>query len=96
VQTLTNVAPKQILTVVEHQVPGPSTAPQFTSVSTSPSGAAELSVAGPTNFLYVLEGSTDLANWTKIGVSSNGTGNLSFTDTHVTNYASRFYRVSIP
>ena len=96
VQILTNVAPRQFLTVVEHQLPSPTNAPSFTSVSNSPSGAAQLSVAGPPNLLYVLEASTDLANWTKISISSNATGNCSFTDSHATNYTSRFYRVSIP
>jgi hypothetical protein len=96
VQTLTNVAPKQILTVVEHQQPGAPAAPQFTSVARLPGGAAELSVAGSTGLLYVLEGSTDLGNWTKLGAKSNATGVVAFTDTKAANYASRFYRVSIP
>jgi hypothetical protein len=64
-------------------------------VSNSPGGAAELSVAGPAGLLYALESSTDLANWMKIGVSSNATANISFTDKHSTNYDSRFYRLSI-
>jgi hypothetical protein len=96
VQTLTNVAPKQILTVVEHQQPGHFTPPQFTTVSNAPGGVAQVSVAGPAGPLYVLETSTNLSNWTKIGVSSNATGVCSFTDPHATNYPSRFYRVSIP
>jgi len=96
VQTMTNVAPKQILNVVEHQQPGALTVPQFTSISRSVGGAADLSVAGDTGLLYVFEASTDLGNWTKVGVSSNSTGIVSFTDTKATNYVNRFYRVSVP
>ena len=40
VQTMTNLAAKQILTVVEHQQPGATNAPQFTSVSPSTNGQA--------------------------------------------------------
>jgi hypothetical protein len=96
VQTLTNVSPRQILTVTEHQQSGPIAAPQFTSVALSPAGQAELSVLGPAGLLYVLEGSTDLSAWTKLAVKSNATTTVSFTDSQAASYANRFYRVSIP
>ena len=96
VQTLTNLATKQILTVVEHQIPGATNAPSFTSVSRSAGGAVDLSVTGGAGLLYVFEASTNLVNWTKVGVRSNASGAVSFTDTNATNYPSRFYRVSNP
>src|SRR5205085_8110570 len=60
VQTMTNVAPKQVLTVVEHQQPGATNAPSFTSVSLATNGAVNLSVAGDAGLLYLFEASTNL------------------------------------
>jgi hypothetical protein len=97
VQTLTNVAPKQILTVVEHQVLGrvPSSF-SFTDVSRAGDGSVNLSVTGNAGLLCVLEASTNLVDWTKLAVRSNATGGLQFADLEATNYARRFYRVSVP
>ncbi|MBI3848752.1 MAG: VCBS repeat-containing protein [Verrucomicrobia bacterium] len=96
VQTITNVAPKQSLTVVEHQQPGVVSTPSLSSVSLATNGAVNLSVTGDTNLLYLFEASTNLVNWTKVGVRSNATGIVGFTDIKATNYVNRFYRVSVP
>ena len=96
VQTFSNVAPRQILTVVEHQqttVPAP---PTVTSASVPTNGVVNLTASGATNLLYLIEGSTNLVNWAKLGVVANASGSIQFTDTHATSYAKRFYRVSIP
>ncbi|MEO8427402.1 MAG: FG-GAP-like repeat-containing protein [Verrucomicrobiota bacterium] len=95
VQTMTNVAAKQFLTVVEHQEPGAATT-SFTSVSRSASGAVDSWVTGDTGLLYLLEASTNLVNWNWLGVRSNATGGIQFTDSTGTNYTHRFYRVSVP
>jgi hypothetical protein len=97
VQVLTNVAPRQFLTVVEHQqsLPPPP-APALEAVSISTTGAVNLSATGDVGLLYIFEASTNLVNWTKIGVRSNATGVVSFTDPKGQAYAKRFYRVSIP
>jgi hypothetical protein len=94
VQTLTNVAPKQILTVVEHQAPGPQ--PILGAVSRETNGAVSLSASADAGWVCVFEASPNLVNWTKVGVRSNATGTVSFTDTKAANYATRFYRVSVP
>ena len=94
VQTMTNVAAKQFLTVVERQAPG--TVPDFTSVSRSANGAVDLSVTGETDLRYVFEASTNLVNWTRLGVRTNLTGSIQFTDPRATNFTKRFYRVSVP
>jgi hypothetical protein len=96
VQTLSNLAPKQILTVVEHQEPVPTAPPVLGAVARETNGAVSLSASGEAGWVYLFEASTDLVNWTKVGVRSNATGAVSFTDTKATNYASRFYRVSVP
>ena len=90
VQTMTNVPVKQFLTVMEHQQPGATNAPQFTGVSRATNGAVNLTVAGDSGLLYLFEASTNLVNWTKVGVRTNLTGTIQFTDTKATNYASRF------
>jgi len=95
VQTLANVSPKQLLTVVEHQA-NIVTAPQFASVSPLTNGTIDLKVTGDTGLLYVLEASTNLVDWTWLGVRSNATGIVQFTDAKATNYTKRFYRVSVP
>ncbi len=95
VQTLTNVPAQQILTLVEHQA-GVTNAPHFTLVSRSTGGAVALSVSGDPGLLYVFEASTNFLNWNWLGVRSNASGSVQFTDAQATNYASRFYRVSAP
>ena len=96
VQTLTNVAPRQILTVVERQSYTTLAPPTISSATRSSNGIVSLTATGDANMLYLFEGSTNLVNWTWLGVVSNAIGSVQFTDTHATNYASRFYRVSIP
>ena len=96
VQTMTNVPVKQFLTVVEHQSPGTPIPPDFTSVSRSVNGAVDLSVTGDTDLRYVFEASTNLASWTRLGVRTNLTGSIQLSDSKATNFAKRFYRVSVP
>jgi len=62
VQTLTSGAPRQSLTVVEHQAFGTITAPRITSASRATSGAVNLSATGDKGLLYVLQASTNLVN----------------------------------
>jgi len=51
---------------------------------------------GVAGLQYLLEASTNLANWTKVGVRTNATGIVEFTDPKATYYPHRFYRVSAP
>jgi len=55
-----------------------------------------LSVAGDSGLLYLFEASTNLVNWSWLAVRTNATGTIRFTDLRATNYAIRFYRVSVP
>ena len=97
VQTLTNVVPKRVLTVVEHQqiTPAPA-APVLSLPVMDANGAASLNATGQTGLLYVLESSTNLVQWTRLNVQSNATGTVQFTDPQAGNYPERFYRVTIP
>jgi hypothetical protein len=96
VQTMTNVAAKQFLTVMEQQSPGALIPPDLRSVSRSISGAVNLSATGETDLRYVFEASTNLVNWTRLGVRTNLTGSIQFSDSKATNFAKRFYRLSVP
>jgi hypothetical protein len=95
VQILTNVAPRQFMRVVEHQETKVNpTPPHISSVRTN--GVVNLSATGDPGLLYVFEASTNLVNWTKVGVRSNATGVVNFTDTRTAGLSKRFYRVLIP
>ena len=94
VQEFTNVPVKQTLTVTEHQ-DGVTTAPTLTATR-STEGAVQLTLTGRPNLLCVFEGSTNLVQWTKLGVRTNLTGTVDFTDNRATNYARRFYRALAP
>ena len=94
VQELINVAPKQILTITEHQE-GATLAPSLAATKME-SGWAQLTLTGPTNLLYVIDASTNLVQWTKIAVRTNLTGSVEFTDRAATNYPQRFYRAVAP
>jgi hypothetical protein len=95
VQNLTNVAPRQILTVVEHQA-GPVAPFTLSGALSSTNQTVALTVTGNPGALYVFEASTNLINWTKIGVRSNATGTVQFVDAKATALARRFYRVTAP
>jgi hypothetical protein len=95
VQTITNVAPRQIFTVVEHQAI--SVAPfTVTGTLTSTNNALSLGVSGNPGAVYVFEVSTNLISWSKIGVRSNATGTVTFADSAAARSSKRFYRVSAP
>jgi hypothetical protein len=95
VQTITNVAPRQILTVIEHQTT--PVAPFTLSGSlVATNRTVALTVTGNPGMLYVFEASTNLTSWTKIGVRSNATGTVTFVDAGATGLSRRFYRASAP
>ena len=96
VQTLTNVPAGQVVTVTEHQAAVPPPAPAFTGVSFAPTGF-DLAIAEPTaGIVYVLEGSTDLATWTKLMVRTSTGGTHEWVDERASNQPTRFYRLVVP
>jgi hypothetical protein len=96
VQTMTNVAAKQFIKVLERQESASATSIGATAISFLAGGDVELATAGDLGLQYVFEGSTNLATWIKLGARTNLTGSAFFTDMKATNYAKRFYRVSVP
>jgi len=95
VQTLTNVAAGQIITVTEHQgYTGP--APSL-GVPTVLTDGVQLSITEPSaGAVYTLEASTDLVNWTKLLARTSFGGNFPYTDAFSPDRATCFYRVVVP
>lgn len=96
VQELKDVAAHQHLTIIEHQVCPPGEAPRLTGTAPSAVGL-QLTIQEPTSGArYALEGSTDLNRWARLLARTSAGGTQSFTDTKMTNYPARFYRVIVP
>ncbi|MGH7968249.1 MAG: CRTAC1 family protein, partial [Limisphaerales bacterium] len=95
VQTLTNVAPRQMFTVVESQgYCGP--APAFGASAVRTNGL-QLSITEPAaGAVYALEASTDLVKWTKLMARTSKGGTFAYTNTSTQSYAQRFYRIVVP
>lgn len=94
VQELRDVAPNQLLILTEHQE-GVTSAPGLTAAR-STEGLLQLTLTGQANLLYVFEASKNLVQWAKLGVRTNLTGTVDYTDTAATNDAQRFYRAVAP
>jgi hypothetical protein len=95
VQELTNVAANQFLKVVECQNYA-GLCPSFNG-ATRDSGGLQISITEPTNTTrYILEGSTNLLNWTKLMARTSAGATAQYTDTRATNYTRRFYRLVVP
>ena len=95
VEAMTNLPPKQFLTVAEHQENAGGTI-RFTGVERLTSGAIQLSASGNPGLLYLFETSTNLVNWIRIGIRTNLNGTVEFVDSSATNFNRRFYRASAP
>jgi len=52
-------------------------------------------LTGPTNWIYVIEYSTNLANWSGLLTLTNTTVTTGFVDTDATNSAVRYYRARV-
>jgi hypothetical protein len=93
VQTLTNVAPNQVLTITEHQADA-TTAPSLT-VSDPAAGPARLTAAGQVKLRYVFEASSDLTQCAKIAVRTKLTGTVDYAPP-ASSSPQRFYRAVVP
>jgi hypothetical protein len=68
----------------------------FASASLT-NGMAQIQFAGATDLPYGIWASTNLVDWSEIGIANQLTpGNFQFTDTTVTNFPGRFYELRIP
>ena len=92
VQEISNVTGGRLLTVTEHQ-DGPTNAPSLGMSLTD--ATVQLTATGQVNLRYVFEGSTDLAQWTKLAVRTNLTGTVDYTPSTSAS-SPQFYRVVVP
>ena len=81
-QTLTNVAAKQLLTVIE---------PPLLQASLT-NGSLALLLTGSIGLAYRIESSTNLTAWISLGTITNITRTALFVDPAVANQPQRFYR----
>ena len=58
----------------------------------STNGHFKFSISGPAGRCLLLEGSTNLLNWTPITILPNNNGSVEFSDTNAANFSLRFYR----
>ena len=94
VQTMTNVPANQFMVVTEHQEAAPGTL-AFQSIAVSTNGVLELEAGAPPGFLYLLESSTSLTNWSWLGVRTNQNGAVQWKVPGVQT-PKRFFRFSAP
>jgi hypothetical protein len=75
----------------------PPSEPSALSVATSTSnGLPSFQFTGQPGYTYVVQASTNLANWTNIATIVNSNGTVPFTDPDSTNYEQRYYRTVVP
>ena len=93
-QTLTNLVANHCMVVTEHQhaeVRGLS----FQNITVSTNGMVNLEASGSPGFLYLLEGSTSLTNWSWLGVRTNQNGAARWEVPGIQT-PKRFFRLSVP
>jgi hypothetical protein len=59
------------------------------------SNGFNVQLSGPPGSNYVIEASTDLKNWAPISTNTSPSGSVSYVDTAVTNFPSRYYRARL-
>jgi ASPIC and UnbV/FG-GAP-like repeat len=84
VQELTNVAPKQFLTIWE---------PPAIRAAIQEDGACELTVTAEPNRTWRIDASSDLETWQPLATVSNTTATFGYTDAASAAMTRRFYRV---
>jgi hypothetical protein len=82
------------MVVTEHQEAAPG-ALSFQSIAVSTDGVVELEASAAPGFLYLLEGSTSLTNWSWLGVRTNQNGAVQWKVPGVQT-PKRFFRFSAP
>ena len=82
VQTLTNVAAKQFLTVTE---------PPLLQAGLT-NGSLQLRLTGSLGLAYEIQASTNLSAWTSLGTITNTSRTMQFVDPTAANQPQRFYR----
>jgi hypothetical protein len=85
VQTLTNVAAKQLLTVTE---------PPLLQAGLT-SGSLQLLLTGGLGMVYEIQASENLTAWTSLGTITNTTRTMQFLDPAAANQPQRFYRAAL-
>jgi hypothetical protein len=73
-------------------IPPPSQFAEFSAASSISNGVPIFQLNGQPGYTYIVQGSTNLIDWTNIASIVNSNGTVPFTDQASTNSAQRFYR----
>jgi hypothetical protein len=77
--------------------PGGRPHARFTAMAQVPGGRVRLQFSGEAGPVYLVEATTNLMDWEKIGVAvDHGDGTFSFEDAHAARFPNRFYRTVSP
>jgi hypothetical protein len=68
----------------------------FTNVTLLPNGAIRMLMTGSPDSVFRVLSSTNLLNWQTLATLTNSTGTVQFTDSSVTNFNRRYYRLVTP
>jgi len=75
---------------------GASVTPAKVKITSESNGKIHLNFSGTPGQIYIIEASSDLANWEKIGVANGQTnGDFLFDDANSANIPARYYRITI-
>jgi hypothetical protein len=86
----------QAQSIIE-SITGGTTTHGNVTITIKPSGKSHLNFSGLPGHIYVIEASTNLINWERIGVANDQTnGDFVFDDEHATDAPARYYRVAVP
>jgi hypothetical protein len=97
VQEFTNQPVDQFRTIVESQDDPPPVPAPAVAVANASAVGLQLTIQEPqAGWRYALEASTDLEHWAMLLARTSTGGTQSFTDTKMTNYPARYYRVIVP
>ena len=70
---------------------------RFTAVKHQPNGRVQLQFSAEPGRVYIVEASTNLVDWEKIGVAMDqGDGTFTFEDANAAQFPNRFYRLVSP
>jgi hypothetical protein len=93
--TYTNVASSLSITNISLGFAG-LTEPISLRIRGFSTNGVALTISAPTNFNYLVQGSTNLIDWESLGVVANTNGTVEAFDSGATNYSRQFYRVLVP
>jgi len=92
----TSVASRVVITNVTIGFSGIAEPFSLSIEGAATTGPQEMTLKGPASYKYLIQGSTNLIDWSPVAMLVNTNGTVDFTDSAATNLSHRFYRAAIP